>query len=381
MAVNPIYYEEETSADLIKLVNENVRVEFVDAKKVGRFRLYGDISLRAFSQLKLKAIEIIKSEKIDCMWVPIPPFYTALIGRKVHDATSVPYVVDYIDPWVHEFPGSHSFFSRAKMATLIANLLEPIAVKKVAGFTGVSSSYYEDVFKRNPHLKGIPHKGMPYGFDPSDYNAKPQNDKLLWSDDGDVIPYIYAGAFLPKAHYFIDEMFKVIAAIRTAGKLDNKVRFYFVGTNYGRLNSVMHYATLHGISDIITEKNERIPYLEVLNNLTNAFGVLAIGSTEMHYTASKIFQALLSRKPVFALFHHLSSVISILQETKSNEYLVTFEENEPQEAFEKKLYYGLNYFLNNSTNWNPDLEKLNKYAAKSSASMVADVLNEVIGTY
>ena len=119
----------------------------------------------------------------------------------------------------------------------------------------------------------------------------------------------------------------------------------------------------------------------MLNNLTNAFGVLAIGSTEMHYTASKIFQALLSRKPVFALFHHLSSVISILQETKSNEYLVTFEENEPQEAFEKKLYYGLNYFLNNSTNWNPDLEKLNKYAAKSSASMVADVLNEVIGTY
>ena len=97
---------------------------------------------------------------------------------------------------------------------------------------------------------------------------------------------------MPKAHYFIDEMFKVIAAIRTAGKLDNKVRFYFVGTNYGRLNSVMHYATLHGISDIITEKNERIPYLEVLNNLTNAFGVLAIGSTEMHYTASKIFQAL-----------------------------------------------------------------------------------------
>ena len=175
------------------------------------------LRLGLFSNLKNKAIEVIKAEKIDCIWVPIPPFYTALIGRKVHDATGIPYVIDYIDPWVHDFPGSHKIFSRAKLASIIANYLEPIAVKKAAGFTGVSSSYYNTVFDRNPHLKGIPNCGMPYGFDANDYNIKPANSKLLWSDDGDVIPYIYAGAFLPNAHYFIDELFKTIASLRTEG--------------------------------------------------------------------------------------------------------------------------------------------------------------------
>ena len=133
LTVNPAFYVEEKSEDLVQLVEKGIRVEFVNARKAKNIRLYGDISLRAFGNLKRKAIKIIDEEKVDCLWVPIPPFYTALIGRKVHDATGVPYVIDYIDPWVHNFPGSHKLFSRAKLASIIANFLEPIAVKKAAG--------------------------------------------------------------------------------------------------------------------------------------------------------------------------------------------------------------------------------------------------------
>lgn len=376
LAVNPQFYEEEKSEDLIKLVKEDIRVVYVEAKNASKIRLYGDIALRAFGNLKNKAIEIISKEKIDCIWVPIPPFYTALIARRVHDATKVPYVIDYIDPWVHHFPGSHFAFSRAKLASIMANLLEPIAVKKAAGFTGVSSAYYLPVLDRNKHLKDIPHAGMPYGFDANDYAAKPANQKLLWSDDGDVIPYIYAGAFLPNAHYFVEELFKIIATLRNAGKLNKKMRFYFAGTGHTNLKSIAEYAEEYAVHDIVFEKKERIPYLEVLNNLSNAAGILAIGSTEMHYTASKIFQAILSLKPVFAVFHHQSSVIDILKQTLADNYLIKYFEDEEETDFENKLLKVFEAFLNNSRGWNPIVEKLDKYSARSSTQAVVNVLNQ-----
>lgn len=379
IAVKPGYYEEEQAQELVKLVKPTLRVAYVDAKHLGKFRLYGDIALRAFGNMKKRALEIIQREKIDCMWLPIPPFYTALIGRRIHDATGVPYAIDYIDPWVHDFPGSHKLFSRAKLASLVAKFLEPIAVKKASAFTGVSSAYYLPVFERNPHLKGIPHAGMPYGFDPYDYSVKPDNQKLLWSDDGDVKPYVYAGAFLPNAHYFIQQLFGIIAEMRKSGEWDRSIRFYFVGTGRTNLSSVAEYARQFGIDDIVKEKQERISYLEVLNNLSNAAGVLAIGSTEQHYTASKIFQSLLSKRPVFAVFHHESTVVNTLSDTGANNYLVTYDEREATGQFVTRLQQAFYEFITLKKGWAPQLDNLDKYSARASAKALAEVLDRVVG--
>lgn len=378
VCVDPKFYEEEKSEDLLKLVKKDIRVIHVNARNTGRIRLYGDIALRAFGNLKCKAIEIINNENVDCIWVPIPPFYTALIARKVHEATGVPYVLDYIDPWVHDFPGSHKLLSRAKLASVIANLLEPIAVKKASGFTGVSSSYYLPVLDRNPKLKMMPHSGMPYGFDPNDYDVKPANTKLLWDKDGNVIPYIYAGAFLPNAHYFINELFKTISILRQEGKLNPKIRFYFAGTGNTNLKSIADYAISNGLEDIVFEKKERIPYLEVLHNLSKATGVLAIGSTEMHYTASKIFQAILSKRPVFSVFHHQSTVVDILRETNTATYLVKYVEDEAEVSFEVRLRHVFELFLQETGGWNPIFEKLEKYSARNCAASLAAILNAVL---
>ncbi|WP_187260565.1 glycosyltransferase family protein [Pontibacter beigongshangensis] len=375
LTVNSKFYEEETSSDLIKIANPNIKVEYVDAKKSSKIRLYGDIALRAFGNLKRKAIEIVKEQNIDFIWTPIPPFYTALIARSVHDATGVPYAIDYIDPWVHEFPGSNNLFSRAKLATLVANILEPIAVKKVSVFTGVSEAYFLPVLKRNPKLKDVAFCGMPYGFDSNDYKVKPDNTELMWDGRDEVIPFVYAGAFLPNAHYFLNTLFEIISELRKSGELDNRIRFYFVGTSYTSLKSIQDYANENGIEDIVTENRERISYLEVLNNLSCAAGVLAIGSTEPHYTASKIFQSVLSSKPVFAVFHHLSTVVKILKDTNADQYLVKYIDSESKEQLRKKMKNSFISFINTSKGWHPRFEALDQYSAKNSAKALASVLN------
>jgi hypothetical protein len=66
------------------------------------------------------------------------------------------------------------------------------------------------------------------------------------------------------------------------------------------------------VGDAVTEVTGRIDYLDALAVLTRASGVLLLGSSEPHYTASKLFPAMLARVPILALFHEASSVVSIL---------------------------------------------------------------------
>src|SRR5882757_6017693 len=107
LTVNEKYYEEALDDNLSKLVPEELQIEKVSALPVTRPRLVGDIGLRAFIHLYRKAKQLVKRESIDFVYIPIPSFYVALLGRWLHASTGVQYGIDYIDPWVHRFPGSN----------------------------------------------------------------------------------------------------------------------------------------------------------------------------------------------------------------------------------------------------------------------------------
>lgn len=379
LAVDPQYYEEETSEDLKQLVRKDIHIEYVAAKKANqKFRVFGDIALRAFKNLEKRAIEICKEQKIDFIWSPIPPFYTSLITRKVHDKTGIPYGVDYIDPWVHLFPGGKKIFSKPWAAGQLSKILEPIAIKKASLISGVSAAYFLPVLERNPHLKNIEQCSMPYGFDIKDYDAKPIDKTLMWSNEVDVKPLIYAGAFLPKSHYFIEKFFEIIAEKRKNNTWDEKVKLYFVGTGKSPLNSIAYYAEKYGISDIVTENQERISYLRVLYHLSNAYGVMAVGSTEKHYTASKIFQALFSNKKVFGIFHEESSVVEILNQANADDYLVTYKPDQDEVSFKKQLQEKLELYLDGKKEWKPDFAPLEQYSARAATKKLADSIKTVL---
>lgn len=377
VAVHPDYYTEPLVTELTKTVNDDVEVHWCKANKKSRFLPFGDIALRGFSQLVSKAEEVIKAEAPDFIWSPLPSFYTSLVCRRVHEITGVPYGLDYMDPWVHDFPGAR-FPNKAWLAKRAAMFLEPKAVKKVSLLTGVTRLSYQPVIDRNPLLQGITTGYMPLGFDPSDYRLKPDNTRLLWEDDGDVIPIIYAGAFLPEAHYYIDVLFDVISEMRRAGKIDPRVHLYFVGTGRGNLDSVSKYAERHGIADMVTEQPERISYLEVLYNLSKAYGVLAIGNRERHYTASKIFQTVLSGQRVFPMFHYESTVVEILKESKADKFLVKYNPPVSDREFKKIVARQFTEFINPDNPWAPELSALDKYSADSSAAELVRLIEKAL---
>lgn len=377
LAVHPDYYEEPSVPELTQLVKPQVKVHFVEAKPITKKnRLIGDLALRAFSNLKHKAIEIIRKERIDFFWLPIPSYYNALLGNPIYKATKVPFGIDYIDPWVDGFPGQEKTFSKAWFANKIAKILEPIALKNASLISGVAYEYYAPVLKRNFTKKSIEHCAMQYGFDPFDYTIGIGRSNELWPPNKEA--FIYAGAFLPKAHLFIKALFQSISQLKKENKIPENLHLYFIGTGQYRERSIEQYAIDFGIQDMVTEKRDRISYLQVINLLKKAKGILVIGSTEKHYTASKVFQSLLSGTPVFSIFHQQSDAAAILNKMGANSYLVEYNPADNPETLKQNVKDKFEGIISSKKIWNPELSLLDQYSAKASAQTLIKSIEKVI---
>ncbi len=330
LTVNEKFYEETNDYDLMKLLPQGLRIEKVGAYK--RIGPIGDIGLRGFLQLYKKAKAITKKEHFDFLYIPVPSFYCAILGRFLHTSTRIKYGIDYIDPWVHTFPGSEKILSRHWVSTKLAKFLEPIAIKKASLITGVAEGYYNPVLERNTHLYLHAITGaMPYGGEENDHGvaATLQKQPYLFNKDENKLQFVYAGAMLPKAHEPLEEICKAIASNKIAF---DRVEFHFIGT--GKLANdplsfnVKPLAEKYGLwKSIVFEYPKRVAYLDVIVHLNAADAVFILGSTEPHYTPSKVYQAILAEKPVLAVLHEKSTASAILKESNAGMVLTMNESN------------------------------------------------------
>lgn len=374
LTVDASYYEEPLDPLMEKTVSKDIEVVYTKAYKVTKPRVIGDIGLRAFPFLKKEALRLCKERHIDFIWIPIPSFYTALLGRVLHDNTGIPYGIDYIDPWVRDITNQNNV--RAKLSQMVARTLEPYAVKKAALITGVSTAYYQAVMDRNFKTEPV-HVGMPYGFDPKDHEIVIDNLQLPWDDAPDCLPWLYAGAFLPNSHLFIQSFFESIAALKDQGQWDARIRLYFLGTGPYPAKRITAYAKDYGLDTIVIEHRERFPFLHILNLLAKAHRVMLFGSTEKHYTASKTFQCLLSKRPLFSILHAESSAVAVIKKTNADRFLLPYTDN----ASKAELVKALKPILINvqeDEDWNINLKPLEAYTSRQSAKALAEALDEVL---
>jgi hypothetical protein len=321
LTVDERYYEEKLDWNLFKLLPAGQRIEKVKAYRIIKPRLIGDIGLRGFFQLRKKALQLIKEERVDFVYIPIPSFYVSLIGSYTYRKTGVPYGIDYIDPWVHTFPGSEKIFSRHWFSTQLAKYLEPKAVKNAALITGVAEGYYKGVQERNHHLENTCLFGaMPYGGEATDH--KRLNELSLTPylfQKKNKLQFVYAGAMLPKAYEPLEAIFK---AINQHPELFENMEWHFIGTgktpNDALGYNIKELAERYGLwQTIVFEYPQRIPYLDVLVHLQAADAVFILGSTEPHYTPSKTYQAVLSKKAIMAVLHSQSSAVAVLRQSNA----------------------------------------------------------------
>ena len=326
------HYEEALDWELADLVPADARVIATPALPTRPVRAVGDIGIRAWPFHYRALAALAARREIDFVHITVPSFYSAMLGRPIFRRYGVPYGIDYIDPWVHRWPGAERAVSKAAASQWLAGRLEPWAVRDARLITGVAEEYYRPMLDRNPHLRGqAVTAAMPYGATERDFEilrAHPRPTTLFDAADGHF-HVVYAGAMLPHAYDVLDRLLEALAQLRRRDPRVERLQLHFVGTGTSpddpRGFTVTPRLARWGLSDLVREHPARVPYTTILNHLVHASAVLVLGSTDRHYTPSKAFQAVQSGRPVLALLHEESTAAQFLREAAAGQ-IVTFAE-------------------------------------------------------
>lgn len=379
------YYEEPIEPELMQLLPSDLQVIRTKAFRTRPIRIVGDVGLRGFLWHYRALCDLAQSKSIDFIHITIPSNFSALLGRLVARKTGAPYGIDYIDPWVHRLAGSDQPFTKAWLSARLADRLEPWAVRDASLITGINRRYYEGMLERNPRVaQRAVFAEMPYGGSEADHDfvrRHPRPAKLFAAHAG-KFNLIYAGAMLPQGYVVLERLLESLAVLRK-GRVDlgKSFHLHFVGTgkspNDAQGFNIRPRIEQYGLQDCVSEFPQRMPYLDVLNHLHVASGILVLGSTEPHYSPSKVFQSVMSRRPVFALLHRDSTAVGVLKAAQAGQ-LITLTENALPEAAalaaELDRFVFHNEYSEGAVHW----EALARHSARESARVLAGALEDAL---
>jgi glycosyltransferase involved in cell wall biosynthesis len=388
--------EGRRDSDLEAMVPKDLRIVRAPAWSASWTRKLGigDLGLRAFTGLRREASRLLSTEKFDALFITIFPSYPALLGPMLKARFHVPFVMDYQDPWVsawgNEVGGGKdgSVDLRSRVTRMAAFRLEPIAVRAADAVTAVSSGTYEMIRKRIPELNQIPCVAIPLGGDAADFAYLRRSQRPnQWFDRNDGNFHIcYIGTLLPLGFETLRAVFRGLAMLReSAPQAYDRIRIHFFGTSNQTAGNpprrVMPVAREFGVESRVTERALRVDYLDALNVHVEASAILLMGSTERHYTASKLYPALLSGRPLLAVFHAESSVAEIVRRVTAppHAHQITYSEADPAENHAAEISVALQSLVENPSaaqiDWTQS--ELEKFSARSLAGELAHVFDLV----
>jgi hypothetical protein len=253
--------------------------------------------------------------------------------------------------------------------------------------TGVSEGYYAPVLDRNPKIKyKVITDAMPYGGEEADhdYIRKGSRDRVQGTDIlpkklGDSFRFVYAGAMLPNAYKPLEEILRALSNLNSlqTSELPKKITFHFIGT----LGKIKPIAVKYGLwESIVFEHPERIPYLDVLKNLDAADGIFILGSTEPHYTPSKVYQGVLSQKPILAVLHKESSAVKVLQESNAGQCVLMDGEND-LDTLGDRFILQLKQYLTWANSFDPksvNKEAFEQYSARAVTKKLVEAIEKCL---
>lgn len=324
LTVAPDAYEGRLDPNLADLVPPSVEVVRVAARPARLTRRVGigDLGLRAYGALRSAAIALCSARRFDAAFVTIYPTYPAMLGPQLKQRFGVKFILDYQDPWVGAWgaavgggPGRSVDF-KSRLSRRVAEYLEPRALCAADGVTAVSARTYEEAIDRIGCRPPVTAE-IPIGWDERDIVASRVRGRVQPRFEQGMVHLCYVGTLLPLGVDVLRALLKAVKVVternpRVAGAL----RLHFIGTSNQSDASepiVLPHAQALGVAHLVDERPARVDYLDALGLLRQSSIVLLLGSSEPHYTPSKVFPALLASRPLLAMYHERSPVVELLR--------------------------------------------------------------------
>jgi hypothetical protein len=396
VTVDPRDYEGMQDPMLLDLVPRSLRIiraRAWPARWTRRFGV-GDLGLRALGGLYRACSRFLGDEQFDALFVTLLPAYPAVLGPLLKRKFDVPFVLDFQDPWIGAWgdtvgPGPNGRPDwKSRASRMVACWLEPHVVRAVDAFTAVSSGTLEQIMVRNPEAKSVPYGVVPLGGEPADFEylrAKAPQNRFFDPRNGNL-HLCYVGTLLPLGFETLRALLRAVALLRERNpELYCRLRLNFFGTSNqpdpDSAQRVLPIAREIGVEDCVREIAPRIHYIEALTVLTQATGIVMMGSSEKHYTASKLYPGLLARRPILALYHEASSVVQVIRNIglHASVRLITYDDVCRAEARVEEVYLELLELLSNPIYDDSAMavEKLHEFSAKHLARKMAIVFDSV----
>lgn len=303
------YYREELADPwMVEIAGkefEKIQVKCLDQRKTRKTGI-GDLGIRMFIPLFFSLVKHTRRQKPALILYPVPPWYIMVMAPLVKWLTGVPYVIDFIDPWVYRSRGKDR---KARMSQWLARRLERFAVKHSDGVLAVSKGILNDLQERYPNMAGKPMAPAPYGVEVSDFDAIQVERR-----DSDKIVLRYTGAISEAMLPVVDVLFKALKIVNSRKPL----QVIFTGTNYagaGLVKPILgELIKNNDVSSFVTENPSRVGYKEALMLSLDSDMLLVIGDTTPYYAASKLMGLAAGGQPFFAFVHRDSFPASFLEE-------------------------------------------------------------------
>lgn len=344
ICVDPIHHIERLDPELADLVPANASIIKVGALPTSLTRplgVAGDIGLRGLAHIRRSIAREMRKNRPSVVMITGSPYYPMLLAGWIERRWGVPVVLDFQDPWVTPVGAAAQRGTKAWLSHQLALFFEPKAVEHASFITSVSDQQNAELIDRYPSLAPLRLAGIPIGGDPDDFETANLNPTEQQVELRRRFSIVYTGTVWPAAVPIIDKFFNGLAMALELLKEDYEViECIFMGTtanpNASNEHRVMPLVSNPLLARIIKEIPERRPYLQATQAMSNASVNLIIGSTEPHYTASKIYPILMANRPHLSVMHRKSSSHQILSKAGGGVAL-SFETPEELDKLPNKI--------------------------------------------
>jgi hypothetical protein len=385
LCVDEAYHVQRLDWELARLVppqTEVIKVSALPASLTRRAGI-GDIALRAWWPLRRRLLDLIATRQIDAVLITSAPYYPLLLAPTIRRRLGIPVVIDLQDPWVSRWGAVQHPLSKAGLSHRLAIWLEPRAVRAADYVTSVSQIQNLEMIERYPWLDPSRLAAIPIGGDPEDFEhlGSAAAGRDLGSGGHGPVELSYVGAYWPAVRESLRTFFRGAARLRALDPaLAKRLRLNFIGTESTATGACYHVhpiAEAEGVGDMVREVPQRQPYLDALRAMARANGLLLIGSGEPHYTASKIYPALMSGRPYLSFYHAASSAHATLRAAGGG-IALSFSDAADLPACEMQIAEGLRTLATSpEILGRPSTSAYAAYQASAIASRFAKILDQI----
>lgn len=305
-----------------------------------------------------EALRIIKEHNIEALYSSSPPYTTAVIARKLHRATSLPWVAGFRDPWT----GFLSTPERWLLPRMIDEHLERSVFHDASAVEAAWRGILKDITTKEPTVNRQKLVYLPNGFDREDY-------PVLDEQPNDRFTVTYTGSMYGKRNP--KTFLQAVEGLVSDGKVDpQKILLKFIGRFGSEVREMLQGSSLHDSIELISY----VAHSKSIKALLRSDALLLIvdeaGAGSDEIVPGKVFEYIGAQRPIIALAPG-GAIAELMRETRSG----FVAPNQDIRAIQATFIECYENFLYHKKNFEQDWEAVKRYDRREITRQLAALLD------